>query len=87
MRHCAYEAALVHPSPWRGTVAHTWRHAGSFAGLREKRPTLPAIVDAGTRLSMWGQDGPDGLHPDGHALREAAVDDTWPKWAHARFPC
>ncbi len=87
MRHCVYEAGLVHPHPWRGTVAHTWRHVGSFAGLREKRTTLPAVVNAGTRLAMWGQDGDRAVHPDGHHLREAAVDGTWPKWAHARFTC
>ena len=70
MRWCAYEPHLVHPrGPWRGTVAQEWRLVGSFAGMREKRTTLPAIVDAGTRLSMLGEETPeDGMHPDGHAL-------------------
>ena len=81
MRHCVYEAGLVHPHPWRGTVAHTWRHVGSFAGLRDKRTTLPAVVGAGTRLSMWGQDGDRAAHPDGHALREVQPDETWPRLA------
>jgi len=88
MRWCAYRPGLVHPLPWRGTVAQEWRLVGSFAGMREKRLTLPAVVNAGTRLSMLGEEIPeDGKHPDGHALREAEVDGTWPKWVHARFPC
>ena len=86
MRHCAYRPHLVHPLPWRGTVAQEWRLVGSFAGMREKRLTLPAIVDGGTRLSMWGEDVPDdGMHPDGHALWETQVDGTWPKWVRARL--
>jgi hypothetical protein len=84
MRWCAYDAGRVHPLPWRGTVAHTWRHVGSFAGLREKRTTLPAVVGAGTRLSMWGQEGDRAVHPDGHALWEAVPDGTWPRWVTAR---
>lgn len=85
MRWCAYEPRLVHPFPWRGTVAQEWRLTGSFAGMREKRLTLPAIVDAGTRLSMLGEPAPaDRIHPDGHALREAEVDETWPKLVHAK---
>jgi hypothetical protein len=85
MRWCAYTPHLVHPRPWRGTVAQEWRLAGSFAGMREKRLTLPAIVDAGTRLSMLGEPAPeDGMHPDGHALRTAEIDGTWPEWVRAR---
>jgi hypothetical protein len=84
MRWCAYKPHLVHPLPWRGTVAQEWRLCGSFAGMRERRLTLPAVVNAGTRLSMLGEEAPeDGRHPDGHALRETQVDDTWPKWVHA----
>lgn len=86
MRWCAYEPHLVHPrGPWRGTVAQEWRLVGSFTGMREKRLTLPAIVDAGTRLSMLSEDTTEnGMHPDGHALLEAEVDETWPKWVRAR---
>ena len=84
MRHCVYEAGLVHPRPWRGTVAQAWRLVGSFAGMRERRTTLPAVVGAGTRLSMWGQDGDRAFHPDGHALWHAEPDETWPKWVLAR---
>src|SRR5712664_1895409 len=88
MRWCAYTAQLVHPRPWRGTVAQEWRLTGSFAGMRERRLTLPAIVDAGTRLSMWGEEVPeDRMHPDGHCLWEAEIDETWPKWVHMKFPC
>ncbi len=87
MRWCAYTPGLVHPRPWRGTVAQEWRLVGSFAGMREKRTVLPAIVDAGTRLSMLGEEPPgDGKHPDGHALLTAEVDGTWPKWVHAKLP-
>ena len=87
MRWCAYTPHLVHPRPWRGTVAQEWRLTGSFAGMREKRLTLPAIVDAGTRLSMLGEEPPeDGMHPDGHALRKTEPDDTWPEWVRARLP-
>ena len=86
MRWCAYTPHLVHPrGPWRGTVAQEWRLVGSFAGMREKRADLPAIVDAGTRLSMLGEPAPeDGMHPDGNMLLKAEVDQTWPKWVHAR---
>jgi hypothetical protein len=88
MRWCAYQPGLVHPLPWRGTVAQEWRLVGSFAGMREKRLTLPAVVNAGTRLSMLGEETPeDGKHPDGHPLLHAQVDDTWPKWVCANFPC
>jgi hypothetical protein len=88
MRWCAYEPGLVHPrGPWRGTVAQEWRLVGSFVGMRDKRTTLPAIVNAGTRLSMLGEETPeDGKHPDGHALLKAQVDGTWPKWVHVNFP-
>lgn len=85
MRWCVYTPGLVHPRPWRGTVAQRWRHVGSFAGMRERRFTLPAVVNAGTRLSMLGQQVPEsGMHPDGHALRETEVDETWPRWVHAK---
>jgi hypothetical protein len=88
MRWCAYKPHLVHPLPWRGTVAQEWRLCGSFAGMREKRLTLPAVVNAGTRLSMLGEEIPEGgRHPDGHALRETGVDDTWPKWVRSGSPC
>ena len=87
MRHCAYDAGLVHPAPWRGTVAQTWRMTGSFAGMREKRTTLPAVVGAGTRLSMWGQDGDRSRHPDGHALWQVTPDETWPRWVRQGRPC
>jgi hypothetical protein len=83
MRHCAYRADLVHPKPWRGTVAQEWRLVGSFAGMRERRLELPAVVDAGTRLAMWGQE-PQEFHPDGHALWPADVDDSWPRWVTER---
>src|SRR6185312_6219877 len=92
MRWCAYRPGLVHPLPWRGTVAQEWRLVGSFAGMREKRLTLPAVGNAGTRLSMLGEEPPEsGRHPDGHALRETETDETWPKWVRANFsaylPC
>lgn len=82
MRWCAYTPGLVHPrGAWRGTVAQEWRLVGSFAGMREKRLTLPAITDAGTRLSMLDQPVPDdGKHPDGHVLWETEIDETWPRW-------
>jgi Glycosyltransferase family 17 len=84
MRWCAYEPHLVHPLPWRGTVAQEWRLCGSFAGMRERRLTLPAIVNAGTRLSMQNEEvPPDGRHPDGHALRETEIDDTYPRWVRS----
>ena len=85
MRWCCYQPGLVHPLPWRGTVAQQWRRAGSFAGLREQRATLPALVNAGTRLSMLGEPAPQDLrHPDGHQLRETEVDATWPRLLHAK---
>jgi len=82
MRHCVYEPGLVHPVPWRGTVAQEWRLVGSFAGMRERRLTLPAVVDGGTRLSMLDQE-PQERHPDGHALWPAVIDETWPKWCRS----
>ena len=81
MRHCAYRADLIHPVPWRGTVAQEWRYTGSFAGIRERRAELPAILAAGTRLSMYGGEVPeDGKHPDGKYLWETEVDESWPSW-------
>ena len=87
MRWCAYTPNLVHPRPWRGTVAQEWRLVGSFAGMREKRLTLPAIVSAGTRLSMLGKDIPeDNRHPDGVILQEKEIDETYPKWVCMQSP-
>jgi len=83
MRHCAYRPHLVHPHPWRGTVAQEWRLVGSFAGMREKRLTLPAVVNSGTRLSMLGEELQE-RHPDGTALWPADVDETWPRWVIER---
>ena len=83
LRHACYRPGLIHPHPWRGTVAQEWRRVGSFAGLRDQRTTVPALVGAGTRLAMWGQEE-TGFHPDGIALREAEVDDTWPRLLHAK---
>ncbi len=87
MRWCAYTPNLVHPKPWRGTVVQEWRLVGSFAGLREKRLILPAIMNAGTRLSMLGEEIPGGnnIHPDGSALLETEVDDTYPRWVCERM--
>lgn len=79
MRWCAYTPELVHPLPWRGTVAQKWQWTGSFCGLRENRTSLPAIINAGTRLSMLGEE-PQDKHPDGHALWETEVDSTYPRW-------
>jgi len=85
MRWCAYSPNLTHPRPWRGTVAQEWRLVGSFSGMREKRLTLPAIVNAGTRLSMLGEEPPEGnIHPDGITLLHSEVDETYPKWVRAR---
>lgn len=79
MRWCAYMPELVHPLTWRGTVAQKWQWTGSFCGLRENRTSLPAILDAGTRLSMLGEE-PQDRHPDGHVLWEAEIDETYPRW-------
>ena len=85
MRWCAYSPNLMHPRPWRGTVAQEWRLVGSFSGMRERRLTLPAIVNAGTRLSMLGEEPPEGnVHPDGIALLHSEIDETYPKWVRAR---
>jgi len=85
MRWCAYTPNLTHPRPWRGTVAQEWRLVGSFAGMREKRLSLPAIVNAGTRLSMLGEEIPENnIHPDGIMLQETEIDETFPKWVHAQ---
>jgi hypothetical protein len=84
MRWCAYSPQLAHPFPWRGTVAQEWRSCGSFAGMREKRLTLPAIINAGTRLSMLAEE-PQEFHPDGYALRETGIDDTYPRWVRERY--
>jgi hypothetical protein len=87
MRWCAYTPNLVHPRTWRGTVAQEWRLVGSFAGMREKRLTLPAIVNAGTRLSMLGMEIPEGnIHPDGNVLLETEIDETFPKWVYMQSP-
>lgn len=83
MRWCCYRPGLVHPHPWRGTVAQQWKMTGSFAGLREQRTAVPALVNAGTRLSMQGQEEA-AVHPDGIALREEQVDESWPRLVHAR---
>jgi hypothetical protein len=81
MRWCAYAPGLVHPLPWKGTVAQKWQWTGSFSGLREIRNSVPAILGAGTRLSMLGEEVPEDMHhPDGHALWETEVDDTYPRW-------
>jgi hypothetical protein len=82
MRWCAYSPALVHPLPWKGTVVCRLRDAkGSPSGARRLRTALPGILDAGTRLSMWKQEVPEGSrHPDGHALWDAEPDDTYPLW-------
>lgn len=78
MRWCAYTAARVHPLPWRGTAADRWQRIGSFAGLRERRGQFPALIGAGTRLSMLGAE-PRDTHPDGHGLWPARIDGSWPR--------
>lgn len=88
MRWCAYDPRQVHLHTWKGTVAHRWKNTGSFAGLREKKNHLPALVDAGTRLSLMNDDLPeDRMHPDGTSLQEKQIDETWPKWVRMKFPC
>lgn len=82
MRWAACTPDLVHPFPWRGTAVREWSRTGSFAGMRETRHSLPAILGAGTRLSMRGQDpGDPPRHPDGHALWRVTPDETWPRLA------
>lgn len=84
MRWCCYRPDLIHPLPWRGTVAQKWKYTGSFSGLREQKDSLPAIVGAGTRLSMMNEELPeDGLHPDGHALRKTEIDGTFPAYVRS----
>jgi hypothetical protein len=90
MRWCAYAPSLVHPHPWKGTSVTELRYLGSLSGLREKKDSYPAVLDAGTRLSMLGmhpetRSGGDlmaetAYHPDGHALWRVQVNDTWPRW-------
>ena len=88
MRWCAYDPRRVHPHPWRGTVAQHWKNTGSFAGMRDRKNDLPALVNAGTRLSLMNDILPeDGMHPDGTMLREEEIDETWPKWVRMKFPC
>lgn len=71
MRWCCYRPDLVHPRPWRGTVAQRWKYTGSFSGMREQRESLPALVNAGTRLSMMDETCPEDMrHPDGTMLWE-----------------
>jgi len=84
MRWCAYTPELVHPLPWKGTVAQWWQMTGSFSGLRERRTDLPSVLDAGTRLSMMNEE-PRDKHPDGHALWDAEIDDTYPRWVQGRL--
>ena len=86
MRWCAYRPDRVHPGLWRGTMAQYWKYTESLSGLRDQKNSLPAITDAGTRLSMLDEDEQDH-HPDGHALWDAEIDQTWPKWVHGKFPC
>lgn len=83
MRWCAYRPTLVHPKPWHGTVAQRWKYVGSFSGMRDNRNTLPVIINAGTRLSMLGEQEQE-RHPDGHMLWEQEIDESWPKWACLR---
>lgn len=83
MRWCAYTPRKVHPLPWYGTVAQQWRNVGSFAGMRDRKNSLPAVVSAGTRLSMLGEEEQE-THPDGHALWACEVDETWPKWVREK---
>lgn len=81
MRWCAYRAERVHQDLWRGTVAREWRRTGSFAGMRDMRKGLPAIVNAGTRLSLMGETPDEGwLHPDGKALWRREVNENHPRW-------
>lgn len=82
MRWCVFTPERVHPLPWRGTAIRKWCDVGSFAGLREKRREFPALLSAGTRLSMLGQAGE--AHPDGHALWAAEVDESYPRWVRER---
>lgn len=80
MQWCVYRPGVMHPLLWRGTVAHTWKYVGSFAGLREKKnDKIPVVVNAGTRMSMLGEPIQD-IHPDGHHLTVKDVDDSFPRW-------
>jgi Glycosyltransferase family 17 len=74
-----YYQGKVHVNTWRGTVAQRWRQVGSFAGLRDRKDQVPALVNAGTKLG-------GGFHPDGHGMRAAEIDETWPKWVRMKFP-
>lgn len=75
-----YYDGQMHVNTWRGTVAQQWKRVGSFSGLRDKKDKVPALMNAGTKLG-------NVPHPDGHGLREAEIDETWPKWVHMKFPC
>lgn len=77
MRLCAYRPGLVHPRPWRGTSACLLGEAPGFTWLREQRRQFPAIIHAGTRMTLHGQP-PQDRHPDGKILRQVPVDATWP---------
>lgn len=79
MRLCAYRPGLVHSLPWRGTAAVRYRELGSLSRLREDRHGFPALLGAGTRLAMLGDD-PQPVYTDGQRLREIDVDDTWPRY-------
>lgn len=82
MRWCAYTAGQVHPLQWHGTAAQARRDMTTFTGLRQDRESFPLIITAGTRLSMMGAGG-GPVHPDGHVLRAAEIDGTWPRWVSA----
>ena len=88
MRHCVYDAGLVHPHPWRGTVAHTWRHVGSFAGpagqahhpARRRRRGYPAVdVGAGR--------GPGRAPRRARPAGDAAGRDVAPAGPRTRLTC
>ena len=73
MQHCAGHAGMILPGQWAGTSAHQRQHIGSFSGLRRRRKEFPLVINAGTRLSLMGQQVTD-------ATWRKDVDDSWPRY-------
>jgi len=78
MRWCAYKPHLVTLAV-RGQSRRNGGCAGSFAGMRRSASSCRGR-ERGTRLSMLGEEIPKAAGTRRHALREAQVDETWPKW-------
>ena len=73
MQHCTGHAGVILPGQWAGTSAHQRQHIGSFSGLRRRRKEFPLVINAGTRLSLMGQQVTD-------ATWRKDVDDSWPRY-------